>query len=133
MLLCESSVFTKSQTLLTISRAYWDQNLKVASLLWARSALARHHLGARRMDGGQQLFLRVPELFSQLLDDVKLDTLEKDEGGTKEDSAKRQVTTVVQVYCSDAQEQALDQVGQAIDSQRYSSNSQQWRESCLER
>eukprot|EP00973_Karenia_brevis_P095105 12425703-Karenia_brevis.AAC.1 len=49
MLLCESSVFTRSQTLLTISRAYWDQNLKVASLLWARSALARHHLGARRM------------------------------------------------------------------------------------
>eukprot|EP00973_Karenia_brevis_P054401 7559048-Karenia_brevis.AAC.1 len=47
MLLCESSVFTRAQTLITISRAYWDQNFHVASLLWARSALARHHLGSR--------------------------------------------------------------------------------------
>eukprot|EP00973_Karenia_brevis_P000595 84210-Karenia_brevis.AAC.1 len=30
------------------------------------------------MGGGQRLFLRFPELFSQLLDDVKLDTLEKE-------------------------------------------------------
>eukprot|EP00973_Karenia_brevis_P095938 12429879-Karenia_brevis.AAC.1 len=61
MLLCEASVFTRSQTLLTVSRAFWDQNLKVASLLWARSALARHHLGSRHVDGRQQLFLRFPE------------------------------------------------------------------------
>eukprot|EP00973_Karenia_brevis_P000422 61248-Karenia_brevis.AAC.1 len=61
MLLCETSVFTRSQTLLTISRAFWDQNLKVASLLWARSALARQHLGSRHVDGRQQLFLRFPE------------------------------------------------------------------------
>eukprot|EP00973_Karenia_brevis_P068571 9537608-Karenia_brevis.AAC.1 len=78
MLLCESSVFTRSQTLLTISRAYWDQNLKVATLLWARSALARHHLGSRHVDGKQLLFLRFPEMFAQLLDDVKLGTLEKE-------------------------------------------------------
>eukprot|EP00973_Karenia_brevis_P026884 3707648-Karenia_brevis.AAC.1 len=78
MLLCGSSVFTRSQTLLTISRAYWDQNHKVATLLWARSALARHHLGSQHVDGRQQLFLRFPELFSQLLDEVKLDTLEKE-------------------------------------------------------
>eukprot|EP00973_Karenia_brevis_P067657 9413558-Karenia_brevis.AAC.1 len=78
MLLCESSIFTRSQTLLTISRAYWDQNNQVASLLWARSALARHHLGSRHVEGCQQLYLRFPELFSQLLDDIKLDTLEKE-------------------------------------------------------
>eukprot|EP00973_Karenia_brevis_P075662 10513106-Karenia_brevis.AAC.1 len=47
MLLCESSVFTQSQTLLSISRAVWNQDFHVASLLWARSALARNQLGSR--------------------------------------------------------------------------------------
>eukprot|EP00973_Karenia_brevis_P069973 9728089-Karenia_brevis.AAC.1 len=61
--------------------------MRVASLLWARSALARHHLGSRHVDGSQQLFLRFPELFSQLLDDVKLDTFEKE---MKEEQKKTQ-------------------------------------------
>eukprot|EP00973_Karenia_brevis_P073186 10166539-Karenia_brevis.AAC.1 len=47
MWLCESSAFTRTQTLLSISRAYWDQNHHVAFLLWTRSAFARHHLGSR--------------------------------------------------------------------------------------
>eukprot|EP00973_Karenia_brevis_P042167 5838390-Karenia_brevis.AAC.1 len=61
MLLCESSVFTQSQTLLSISRAVWNQDFHVASLLWARSALARNHLGSRIREGGNELFLRNPE------------------------------------------------------------------------
>eukprot|EP00973_Karenia_brevis_P034803 4802735-Karenia_brevis.AAC.1 len=50
LLWCVPSIFTRSQPLVTIPRAFWDRNIGVASLLWARTALARQQLGSLRVD-----------------------------------------------------------------------------------
>eukprot|EP00973_Karenia_brevis_P044078 6108305-Karenia_brevis.AAC.1 len=57
------SVQTESMICVSVSRALYYQDIKLAQLLWGKHALARQHLGMRN----GRLFLTSPAVFSDLI------------------------------------------------------------------